>query len=98
MSPYLESTFYKVKNLAWCSPKQLKQFSENLDFPFKNTVKLSGPCRDFFALFQRYFERKAGKIESKESYDLKEKIEITFLADEFKFISELQAYPAWSFM
>ena len=96
--PYLKSTFYKDKNLALCSPKQLKRFSKDLDFHFKNTGKLSGPCRDFFALLQRYSERKNGKIERNETHDLAAKIELTFLTDEFKYISELQAYPAWSFM
>ena len=95
--PYLKNTFHEKENQGMCSPKQLKQLSDDLDFPLTNIENMYRPCKDLFALFPRIVYEETGK-EYRERFNLTTKIQIHFLTDEFKYISELQAYPAWSFM
>ena len=95
--PYLKGTFGLEEREALCTSKQMRQLYEDFDFRIINADNFLGPCRDIFALFNmKQFEPDI--TVRKEIYNLTAQINIDFLTEEFKYINQLPAYPAWSFM
>ena len=68
--PYIKGAFGPDENEALYKRKLLRQISTDFDFLVKNTENLSGPCKDIFALFKMRHNRKWGKKDPREDYNL----------------------------